>query len=310
MKEQQTIGRSAIRTGNFGLAEVASRTLAGAVALLLISAALGGRAWAITFSEPDQGRHPNVCAVIAIHPIFGLIPFSGTLISDRVVLTAGHAVQLIEAGEAVLYGVSFDQNVDVNNPGTWLEVSATAAVYTRFDVQKVGGNPANADIAVLILKDSVTTITPATLPGLGLLDELRKAGQLESGPDGTKLTVVGYGFGLNWPPPQPVFPISDEGIVARNAAQSGYLGFNPGFLVLNQTPAAGFGGTGLGDSGGPAFLTDPETGNEVLVGITAWSGTLGSGHYWRVDTATSLQFIQDVIDSLETKSPRPQARQG
>ena len=301
MKSEQTIQRGAIRTANLGLARLTGRILAGTVALLLISAAFGGRALAITFGEPDQGRHPNVCAVIAVHPVFGLLPFSGTLISDRVVLTAGHAVQVIEAGEAALYGVSFDQDVDLNNPATRLEVSATAAVYTRFDVQKNGANPANADIAVLILKDPITTITPATIPALGFLDELKKAGQLQSGPDGTKLTVVGYGFGLNWPPPQPIFPVSDEGIVARNAAQPGYLGFNPGWLVLNQNPAAGFGGTGLGDSGGPAFLTDPETGDEVLVGVTSWAGDVGSGHYFRVDTATSLQFIQDAIAGLEAE---------
>jgi hypothetical protein len=302
MKKEQTIGRGAVRTANFRLATFASKTVTGAVALLLISAAFGGRALAITFGEPDQGRHPNVCAVIAVHPVYGLLPLTGTLISDRVVLTVGHAVQMFEAGEATLLGVCFDQDVDVNNPATWLEVSGTAALYTRFDVQKNGANPANADIAVLILKDPVTTITPVTLPALGLLEELKKAGQLESGPDGTKLTVVGYGFGQDWPPPQPIFPISDEGIVVRNVAQSGYLGFNPGWLVLNQNPAAGFGGTSLGDSGSPAFLTDPETGEEVLVGINSWVGDLfhglGSEHSFRVDTAESLQFIQDVIDGL------------
>ena len=301
MKSEQTIKHGAIWTAPVGLAGFSSRICAGAVALLLISAAVGGRAWAITFGEPDQGRHPNVCAVIAVHPIYGLVPFSGTLISDRVVLTAGHAVQMIESGQAVLYGVSFDQNVDVNNPGTWLEVSATAALYTRFDVQKSSANPANADIAVLILKDPVTTVAPATLPGVGFLDELKKAGQLKSGPDSTRLTVVGYGFGLAWPPPQPIFPVSDEGIVARNMAQSGYLGFNPGWLVLHVNPAAGFGGIGLGDSGGPAFWTNPETGAEVLVGITSWSGSLGSmgsTFEYRVDTAESLQFIQGVIDGL------------
>lgn len=301
MKKEQTIQRGAIRTANLGLASFASKIVTGAVALLLISGTFGGRAWAITFGEPDQGRHPNVCAVIAAHPIYGLLPFSSTLISDRVVLTAGHAVPMIEAGEATLYGVSFDQNVDLNHPATWLEVSATAAVYTRFDVQKAGANPANADLAVLILKDPVTTITPATLPAPGLLDELKKAGQLQSGPDGTKLTVVGYGFGLEWPPAQPIFPISDDGIVPRNAAQSGCLGFNPGWLVLNQNPAAGFGGVSLGDSAGPAFLTDPETGDEVLVGVTAWVGSighgLGSAHYFRVDRAGSLQFIQGAIGS-------------
>jgi hypothetical protein len=278
-----------------------TRRLAGAVALLLISG-FSGPALAIFGGEPDDGKHPNVCTVIVYHYTWGLIPCSGTLIHERVILTAGHIVAGIEAGQATLYGVAFGQEVNVEDPTTWLEVSGAVYQHSRFDVQKLGVNPANADIAVLILKDPVTAITPATLPAPGFLDDLKEARQLESGPNGTRFTVVGYGSGLDGPPPELIYPVSDEGIVIRNAAQSGYLGLNDGWLFLIQNPAAGYGGVALGDSGGPTFWTDPATGQEVLVSITSWAG-LATGMSYRIDTLESLAFIQQVIDSLEAESP-------
>jgi hypothetical protein len=64
--------------------------------------------------------------------------------------------------------------------------------------------------------------------------------------------------------------------------------------------ATGNGGTALGDSGGPAFWTDPDTGDDVLVSISCWGGSWVSNEfYWRIDTVESLQFIQNVIDSVE-----------
>jgi len=58
------------------------------------------------------------------------------------------------------------------------------------------------DVGALILAEPVTDITPANLPDEGLLKELKKAGDLRPGPEGTKFTVVGYGGILDWPPPQ------------------------------------------------------------------------------------------------------------
>jgi hypothetical protein len=128
---------------------------------------------------------------------------------------------------------------------------------------------------------------------------LKKNHLLQAGPNGATLTVVGYGFGLNWPPPQLVYPISADGKAQRNMAQTGYLGLNDAWLNTLQNPAAGYGGTLTGDSGGPVLWTDTDTGNEVLVAITSWGASpVGSGFYYRIDTPESLAFIQDVIGSL------------
>jgi len=292
MKNRQTIKGGAV--------------FAGVAALLLISAAFSGPAWAITGGEPDGTRHPSVGAVIVYHPLYGIIPFfSGTLVHERVFLTAGHGVASILDGEVTLLGVSFDPELDMED-GTLLPVTQAVCSYNAV---RPGADPSRTDIGVLILKDPVTNITPATLPDTGLLDNLKKTGQLKAGPNGTSLTVVGYGWDLTFPPPENIWPYEPVEVVydgqtvlfwggARNTAQSGYLGLNDGWLHLNQSVAAGYGGTEMGDSGGPVFWTDPK-GNEVLVSITAWGPLVGVGFYYRIDTVKSLNFIQDVIDSLE-----------
>ena len=291
MKDQYTIKRGAIRTAPVGLAGLAGRTLAGAVALLLISAAFNHRAWAITGGEPDGTGHQNVGAMRFYHPALGTICCSGTLIHPRVFLTSGHVVAAFETGEAVLLGVSFDQEVNLEDETIWRPITQAVCSYTALH----GGGHGRTDIGLVILKDPVTSVAPATLPTPGLLDDLKKAGQLAAGPQATRFTVVGYGMVLDWPPPKAFW----QDPPMRNTAQSGYLGLHDGWLSLNQNPAVGYGGTAFGDSGGPVFWPDPDSGEELLVGITSWGGSLvGNGWYYRTDTIESLQFIQDVIDSL------------
>ena len=299
MKNQQTIKRGAVWTAPVGLAGLASRILAGAVALLLISGAFSA-AWAITGGEPDGNLHPNVGAVIVYDPLLGVVPyFSGTLVHERVFLTAGHGVAPILDGEVLLLGVSFDAEVDLEDTSTWLPVERVECSY-RHNPTNSGADSNHIDIAVLVLKDPVESVAPATLPTAGFLDVLKQAGELEAGPGGTEFTVVGYGWGLDWPPPQDIYPISADGKALRNAAQTGYRGLDESWLIASQNLAAGYGGVNKGDSGGPAFCTDPFTGDEILVAITTWGGSpVGNSFYYRIDTVESLNFIQDVIDSLE-----------
>ncbi len=308
MKNEQQINHGAVWAVAVGPAGFAARIVAGAVALLLISGALGGRAWAITGGGPDNGQHPYVGAMIAVHPQFGLLPFTGFLVHPRVIVTAGHAIALI-GGAPGLLGVSFDQNVNVTDPSTWepVSVSRVISAYTGKTTPGQWIGPGygskSQDIAIIILDSPVVGITPASLAPAGLLDWLKDTHQLLTGPEATEFGQVGYGFGMNWPPPTPIFPVSDEGIVGRNAARSAYMSLNEAWLRVSQSQARGYGGGCLGDSGGPALWTDPSTGVEYVVGIAsggdaAW---IGFGSFFRVDTPWALQFIQDAIASVEAE---------
>jgi hypothetical protein len=305
MKNSQTIKRGASRAAPARLPALAGRILTGAFALLLIAVAFGDRAWAITGGGPDNTNHPYVGAMIAVHPVYGLLPFTGVLVHPRVIVTAGHATVLAIAGGPGLLGISFDQNVDVNDPSTWqpVSVSRVLSAYTGTIKTSPGCGAKDTDIGIIILDKPVEGITPATLPPPGLLDWLKSAHQLEAGPNATEFTEVGYGFGLDWPPPEPIFPVTDQGIVTRNSAQSSYMSLNSAWLYLGQNQARGYGGACLGDSGGPALWTDPSTGVEYVVGIcsggdAAW---VGFTNYFRVDTEWSLQFIRDAIASVEAE---------
>ena len=165
-----------------------------------------------------------------------------------------------------------------------------------------GADSNHTDIAILVLEKPLKSVTPATLPDAGLLDELKSAGLLDAAPGGTEFTVVGYGWGLDFPPPEPIYPISPDGIALRNMAFTGYRGLNESWVIASQNQAKGYGGVFHGDSGGPALWTDPVTGEEVLVAITTWGGSpVANSFYYRIDTAESLKFIQDVTGSLRAK---------
>ena len=150
-------------------------------------------------------------------------------------------------------------------------------------------------MGALILSEPVTNIEPANLPYEGLLDDLQKVGKLNQGKTKAKFTVVGYGGTLHWPPPSVTYEDT------RQFAVSEYRSLLKAWLHMSQNQAAGDGGTCYGDSGGPAFWTDPDTGIEILVGITSWGDIpcVASGFNYRVDIPDTLDFITELILSLD-----------
>ncbi len=147
------------------------------------------------------------------------------------------------------------------------------------------------DVGVVILDEPVQGITPVDLPTPGYLDQLKASGQLRPGPNAPSFTVVGYGSEILWPPPQQ----SVLGI--RRYAYSAYQNLHPAWLKLSQNQAQGNGGTCGGDGGGPTFWVD-DTGAEVLVALisTGDIACVSSAWNYRIDTAESLDFINQAID--------------
>jgi len=245
-------------------------------------------ALAITWGEPDT-THPNVGAMVVDRPDYGPWQWcSGTLIHPQVFLTAGHCTDRLEED----YGIT---TVWVNfepyalAPGG---LRLVAEVYTHPDYAWSGSNP--HDGGILVLAEPVTGITPAELPSEDFLDNLKKSGELRERMNGAPFTVVGYGGSLNWPPPDIYY--EDY----RQVAVSEYVALTKPWLHMSQQSLVGNGGTCFGDSGGPGFYTR-EDGSEVLVGITSWGDAqcVATSFDYRVDIPETLEFIQEVIDSLE-----------
>jgi secreted trypsin-like serine protease len=259
--------------------------LMGGLVLALALIGWGTSALAITWGEPDtEGAYPNVGAMV-VDTGNGLRQrCSGTLIYPQVFLTAGHCTDGLDADWPVW--VNFDQ--DALNEDTLLVVEE---VITHPDYVWGGSNP--HDVGLLILADPVPDdITPATLPDLGFLDGLKQDGELRTGPEGAKFTVVGYGRTLDWyrQPPETIY------VGQRQFAESEYKALVPAWLHMSQNMLQGDAGTCSGDSGGPAFW-EPEEDTRILVGITSWGdpNCIATGFNYRVDIPETLTFIADVV---------------
>ncbi len=283
-------------------------------------AALGVLAFALVVTTPvlaivngvrdTENAFPNVGAIVVTKtpPIsFPGVPVpqsfsSGTLIHPRVMLTAGHSIAfmgfLMGTDGLTLndFRVSFraDASQAGHDPASLIEIEALI-LHPRFVRDNNGED--SLDVGVIILKTPVTGVTPVTLPPAGFLDQLRASGELSVGPDGgTPLLVAGYG--VNDPPPNPGF-LLPSGI--RHWAISEFQALRPRYLHTSQNFAQGEGGVARGDSGGPVFWIDPNTGQLVQLGVTS-SGDQANvdlGIFCRTDLPEVLDFLDEVIDLLD-----------
>jgi trypsin len=283
-----------------------------ALALLLA----GGVAQAIINGQPDTGpnAHPYVGAYMAeaLEKKFKgeLLPVcSGTLISARVFLTAGHCTQVEEKKDLPAY-VSFDPTY---KPDASKVIRGTPHTHPKYCVPTPGakkscippGRPEivgelpvgelprdiRYDVGVVVLDEPVSMATYGALPAeAGLVDTLKK---------GQHLTVVGYGasgfeIGGGLPPqPQPVF--TDDRYRATVRLLTPHSPAVDDQLV--KTTGIGIGGGGEGscyvDSGGPLFLPNQQT----IVGVTSTgvpkaSLCRGPGYYQRMDLPGVLKWVR------------------
>ncbi len=250
------------------------------VALLLAS----GAALGITNGTPDADRHPSVGALVDVTRRGDPQPYcTGTLISPTVFLTAAHCHP--EGGNTSY--VTFDE-----------ETTSTLHLGTFHDTHKGGG-----DIAVVVFDEPIKGIKPAQLPTEGQFDNVEK---------GQDFTAVGYGGhpARKKKSGRPEIVYDDQ----REWAVSTFKSVTGDHLRLSQNQNEGYGGTCLGDSGGPDFF-----GADVPASVGLYEGAVGSvtknetdviagititGDYWckktgvalRLDTKSSRAFLDDYVN--------------
>jgi len=243
---------------------------------MAFSIALAGAvpALAILYGGPDGNDHPYVgLAVFFDASGTRLGRCSGTLLSEKILLTAGHCTD-----GAATAQVWFDAAIGLNSP------SFTGVPHTHPDFND-SAFPNRRDVGVVVFGAAVPVPGSlfATLPALGALDDLAT----RRGPDYPIFTIVGYGF-------QSVKPdLRMDLIRFRGATKLVNLrsaltdGFN---LQMSSDPGRWAGGICFGDSGGPVFLGD----TNVVVAVDSFvmnSNCTGSGFAYRTDIFDAQSFI-------------------
>jgi hypothetical protein len=279
------------------------------VVLVLATTALaillaGGVAQAIINGEPDRGpnAHPYVGTYVAKVEGGKLRPVcSGTLISPKVFLTAGHCTEFDVERNLPVY-VSFDPTY---KPGASKLIKGTPYTHPGFCLptaedkgecslpperpEKVGTLPRDVryDVGVTILDKPVSMATYGALPKAGLVNTLK---------EGQRLTVVGYGvrgFDLVSKP-----PLQPQPLPLDNRYRATVKLLNPidpavdDQLVTTSGIGIRGGGEGScsGDSGGPLFVGDQQT----IVGVTSGGYSLcrGPAYYQRMDLPRVLSWVR------------------
>ena len=203
----------------------------------------------------EPGAWPNVVAITLPGQLC-----TGTLVSDRVVLTAAHC---LENGEPpALFGVRLVD--DINVPGAALEVERVG-VHPMY----CGSDPVVCkvdvwDFGYLLLREPVPGVAPAR--PLVTQDEWDEAMTV-----GAPVTLVGYGYNEKM---LPGIKREVEAPIVKFSASG--LEFQAGGMGLD---------TCSGDSGGPAFVT-LAAGETMLAGVTSRGFTeCGKGGFYGIPYA-------------------------
>ena len=249
--------------------------------LLALLAASIMPAMAVTDGELDGEGHPYVGLMVAQDadgvPLWRC---SGTLMSPKIFLTAGHCTE----APAAHIEIWFDSDVESGIPGNGYpfdgDVGGTPYTHPSY-------NPDAFylfDLGVVVLDKRVRMSRYGALPEQDVLDDLATS----RGTKNVTFTTVGYGL-------QEINPVFVESERVRMVAYPHLIQINNGIvgdfsIMLSNNHSTG--GTCFGDSGGPNFIGD----SNVVGGVTSFGlngNCAGTGGVYRVDRADDLDWLEE-----------------
>jgi len=253
-----------------------------------------------------------------IHPYVGLVVFydengeflwrcTGTLISDRTLLTAGHCADT--EGGAVSARVYFQQDAGANyDPATEIDpvtgypeycadgtegtLCFTASTILNFDYPGSLRLPNTHDVGLVIL-DEPADLGYAQLPQENYLNQFATA----RGTQDVLFTVSGYGLSYKEQVQNGKPNLSfRERLMAEATLVNLNSALNAGFNLQTNGNGNGKGGTCNGDSGGPVFFGGIDSGTDLVVAVTSFGlNTLcrGTDFAYRIDQPEVLAWIYE-----------------
>jgi len=255
------------------------------VSLLMVLSATP--ALAITHGELDGNGHPMVGIMVAKDdsgaPMWRC---SGTMISKRVFVTAGHCTESPAASAEIWFDPMLQDHQAASRYPNNGEYSGTPHTYPAYDTLPWW----MADVGVVVLDEDYDGAT-ASLVGINELDRYaRKAKKNKAW-----FTAVGYGL-------QKAFP---DAAAWRDAAEKYRMVSYPKLIQINVKGSVGStslilsnnahtGGTCFGDSGGPNFLKD----STRIAGVTSFGKNPtcgGQGGVFRLDRKGPHDWVRDMV---------------
>lgn len=240
-----------------------------------------GIASAVTDGELDGDGHPYVGLMMAQdangNPLWRC---SGTLLSSKLFLTAGHCTEAPAAHAEIWFDADVESGIPDN--GYPFDGDVGGKTYTHPDYY-------NApwfmhDLGVVVLDKRYKGVKEfGALPDLDVLDQMATQRGLQD------VTFKAVGYGL-----QRINPVFIESERVRMVAYPHLIQINaPGFtgdfsLLLSNNHSTG--GTCFGDSGGPNFIND----TNIVGGVTSFGlngNCAGTGGVYRVDRADDLDWL-------------------
>jgi hypothetical protein len=233
---------------------------------------------------------------------------SGSLISPRIFLTAGHCTD--DAEDLSYARIYFHQDAGANfDPATQQDpvtgypdecaIAGDPLCVTGHELHDYGfdnfvGFPNTRDAGIIVLDEPISFPTDfASLAAPGALNPLSSnRGQL-----GATFTISGYGVSDNWPPTQPVesFRVRLMAEAKLNNLNNSWTdGFN---IQISGSAGNNRGGICSGDSGGPILWDE----TDIVVGITSFgkrTQCLGNGYAYRADQEDLLDWILGIAENV------------